>query len=22
MSEHTHADPEVLTDHTDVICST
>ncbi|OSD63369.1 restriction endonuclease subunit M [Salmonella enterica subsp. enterica serovar Rough O:d:1,7] len=22
MSEHTHADPEILTDHTDVICST
>ncbi|ECH3817599.1 DUF4942 domain-containing protein [Salmonella enterica] len=22
MSEHTHANPEVLTDHTDVICST
>lgn len=22
MSEHTNADPEVLTDHTDVICST
>ncbi|EAR0004568.1 hypothetical protein NVB27_005075, partial [Salmonella enterica] len=22
MSEHTHAAPEVLTDHTDVICST
>ncbi|EHS2127269.1 DUF4942 domain-containing protein, partial [Salmonella enterica] len=22
MSEHTHADPGVLTDHTDVICST
>ncbi|SUG74223.1 restriction methylase [Salmonella enterica subsp. enterica] len=22
MSEHTNADPEVLTDHTDMICST
>lgn len=22
MSEHTNADPEVLTDHTDIICST